>query len=80
MHKVIRVKKVSKDSVIIGYICIHLRMTGQLQTQLTDKDNKKHFTAKISFQNGEKLYFKDYIYILIQYCTFIIYIQCIINT
>ena len=29
---------------------------------------------------ASKLYFKDYIYILIQYCTFIIYIQCIINT
>ena len=43
-----------------GFICIHLRMTGQLQTQLTDQDNQKHFTAKISLQNGEKLYFKDY--------------------
>ena len=43
-----------------GFICIHLRMTGQLQTQLTDQDNKKHFTAIISLQNGEKLYFKDY--------------------
>ena len=29
---------------------------------------------------ASKLYFKDYIYILIQYCTFIIYIQYIINT
>ena len=43
-----------------GFLCIHLRMTGQLQTQLTHQDNKKHFTAKISMQNGEELYFKDY--------------------
>ena len=43
-----------------GFLCIHLRMTGQLQTQLTHQDNKKHFTAKISLQNGKELYFKDY--------------------
>ena len=43
-----------------GFLCIHLRMTGQLQTQLTNQDNKKHFTAKISMQNGKELYFKDY--------------------
>ena len=43
-----------------GFLCIHLRMTGQLQTQLTSQDNKKHFTAKISIQNGKELYFKDY--------------------
>ena len=43
-----------------GFLCIHLRMTGQLQTKLTHQDNKKHFTAKISMQNGKELYFKDY--------------------
>ena len=43
-----------------GFLCIHLRMTGQLQTQLTNQDNKKHFTAKIDMQNGKELYFKDY--------------------
>ena len=43
-----------------AYLCIHLRMTGQLKTELTKDDNKKHFTAQIQFKNGKKLLFKDY--------------------
>ena len=43
-----------------AYLCIHLRMTGQLKTELSNTDNKKHFTVQIQFKNGEKLLFKDY--------------------
>ena len=43
-----------------AYLCIHLRMTGQLKTELSNGDNKKHFTVQIQFKNGEKLLFKDY--------------------
>jgi formamidopyrimidine-DNA glycosylase len=43
-----------------GYLCIHLRMTGQLQLGCTPNDNPKHFTALISLTDKSKIYFKDY--------------------
>ena len=43
-----------------AYLCIHLRMTGQLKTKLEEDDDKKHFSVQIQFKNGEKLLFKDY--------------------
>ncbi|MFQ6612660.1 MAG: DNA-formamidopyrimidine glycosylase [Fidelibacterota bacterium] len=43
-----------------GYLCIHLRMTGRLMANFSDRDNPKHFTARLSFTDGTSLYFKDY--------------------
>jgi len=43
-----------------GYLCIHLRMTGQLQLNETPNDNHKHFTALITLTDKSKIYFKDY--------------------
>lgn len=43
-----------------GHLCIHLRMTGQLQVGNSINDNPKHFTALIKLKNKSKIYFKDY--------------------
>ena len=43
-----------------GHLCIHLRMTGQLQIGRSMNDNPKHFTALIYLENKSKVYFKDY--------------------
>jgi len=43
-----------------GYISIHLRMTGQLMANVGREDKARHFTARLIFQNGGALYFKDY--------------------
>ena len=43
-----------------GHLCIHLRMTGQLQVGSNLNDNTKHFTALINLKNKSKIYFKDY--------------------
>ena len=43
-----------------GHLCIHLRMTGQLQIGNSKNDNPKHFTALINLKNNSKIYFKDY--------------------
>ena len=34
-----------------AYLCIHLRMTGQLKTKLEEDDDKKHFSVQIQFKN-----------------------------
>ena len=34
-----------------GHLCIHLRMTGQLQVGNSINDNPKHFTALIKLKN-----------------------------
>ena len=43
-----------------GYLAIHLRMTGRLQTKINKTDQLKHFTVLMKFENGTNLYFKDY--------------------
>ena len=43
-----------------GHLCIHLRMTGQLQMEIDDADQMKYCSAAIIFSNGKKLFFKDY--------------------
>ncbi|MBT3737821.1 MAG: bifunctional DNA-formamidopyrimidine glycosylase/DNA-(apurinic or apyrimidinic site) lyase [Candidatus Marinimicrobia bacterium] len=43
-----------------GHLCIHLRMTGQLQVGCNKTDNTNHFTALINLKNKSKIYFKDY--------------------
>jgi formamidopyrimidine-DNA glycosylase len=43
-----------------GYISIHLRMTGRLMASVDKADKAHHFTARLIFQNGAALYFKDY--------------------
>ena len=46
--------------IVNGHLCIHLRMTGQLQLGSTANDNPRHFTALISLKNKSNIYFKDY--------------------
>ena len=46
--------------VAYGHLCIHLRMTGQLQKGLGKEDNPKHYTALMTLVNGCEVYFKDY--------------------
>ena len=46
--------------VAYGHLCIHLRMTGQLQEGLGKEDNLKHYTALMALVNGCEVYFKDY--------------------
>lgn len=43
-----------------GYLCIHLRMTGQLQMNIDEADNLKHCSFAIFFKSGKSVYFKDY--------------------
>ncbi|MBC8401981.1 MAG: DNA-formamidopyrimidine glycosylase [Candidatus Marinimicrobia bacterium] len=44
----------------IGFLLIHLRMTGRLLTKLGKNDKLKHITATVVFKDGSNLYFKDY--------------------
>ena len=44
----------------IGFLLIHLRMTGRLLFELSQNDNPKHLTVIINFDDGTQLYFKDY--------------------
>ena len=44
----------------MGFMLIHLRMTGRLLLTLTADDKQKHLTATINFTDGTALYFKDY--------------------
>ncbi|MBC8402811.1 MAG: DNA-formamidopyrimidine glycosylase [Candidatus Marinimicrobia bacterium] len=44
----------------IGFLLIHLRMTGRLLTKLGKSDKLKHVTATVVFKDGSNLYFKDY--------------------
>ena len=74
-HSVFELNKIIKGQSIIdiqrrgkyiifdlnkGHLCIHLRMTGQLQMEIDDADQMKHCSAVIIFSNGKKLFFKDY--------------------
>ena len=43
-----------------GYLCIHLRMTGQLQMDISEADGLKHCSFAIFFESGKSVYFKDY--------------------
>ena len=43
-----------------GYLCIHLRMTGQLQMDMSEADSLKHCSFAIFFKSGKSVYFKDY--------------------
>lgn len=43
-----------------GHLLIHLRMTGRLIPSLSPDDNPRHITARIDFEDGTRLYFKDY--------------------
>jgi len=43
-----------------GYLCIHLRMTGQLQMDINEADSLKHYSFAIFFKSGKSVYFKDY--------------------
>ena len=43
-----------------GYLCIHLRMTGQLQESLDRSVKNKHCSFAIHLENGKTIYFKDY--------------------
>ena len=43
-----------------GYICIHLRMTGQLQMDIDEAENMKHYSFAIFFESGKSTYFRDY--------------------
>jgi formamidopyrimidine-DNA glycosylase len=42
-----------------GTLCVHLRMTGRLQTSINPKLDKKYVTAWINFNDQSKLYFRD---------------------
>jgi len=44
----------------LGYLLIHLRMTGRLLLHLSEDDKHKHLTAIIYFTDKSSLYFKDY--------------------
>jgi len=44
----------------IGFLLIHLRMTGRLLLKLSENDKQKHLTAIIHFTDKSSLYFKDY--------------------
>jgi len=62
-QKIIRVRRRGKFIVwnlTEGNVFIHLRMTGRLITNLTERDNPKHLTAAFQFSDGSNLYFKDY--------------------
>tara|TARA_Y100000748_G_scaffold96247_1_gene80281 strand:+ start:3514 stop:4332 length:819 start_codon:yes stop_codon:yes gene_type:complete len=43
-----------------GYLCIHLRMTGQLQMDIREADSLKHCSFAIFFESGKSVYFRDY--------------------
>lgn len=43
-----------------GYLCIHLRMTGQLQEGLDSFVADKHCSFAIHLNKGKTIYFKDY--------------------
>ena len=43
-----------------GYLCIHLRMTGQLQMDMDDVGSVKHYSFAIFFDSGKSIYFRDY--------------------
>ena len=43
-----------------GYLCIHLRMTGQLQMDMDDSGSMKHYSFAIFFDSGKSIYFRDY--------------------
>ena len=43
-----------------GFLCIHLRMTGQLQMDMKQADSVKHCSFAIFFESGKSVYFKDY--------------------
>ena len=43
-----------------GHLCIHLRMTGQLQMDINEADSLKHYSFAIFFKSGKSVYFKDY--------------------
>lgn len=43
-----------------GYMCIHLRMTGQLQMDIDETDGMKHYSFAIFFESGKRIYFRDY--------------------
>ncbi|MFH1853309.1 MAG: DNA-formamidopyrimidine glycosylase [Candidatus Neomarinimicrobiota bacterium] len=47
-------------SLDTGFILIHLRMTGRLLSRLGENDKPQHVTITINFQDGSKLFFKDY--------------------
>jgi len=44
----------------VGYLLIHLRMTGRLLFKLGEEDKPRHLTAKICCMDNTILYFKDY--------------------
>lgn len=44
----------------VGYVLIHLRMTGRLITKLNKDDKPQHLTAIFNFKDNTNLYFKDY--------------------
>ena len=43
-----------------GYLCIHLRMTGQLQMDIDEADTTKHYSFAIFFESSKAIYFRDY--------------------
>ena len=43
-----------------GHLSIHLRMTGQLLSEITKDETLKHISASIFLENGKRIFFKDY--------------------
>lgn len=43
----------------VGYLIVHLRMTGRMSTRPPAPDREKYITVQLDFESGNSLYFED---------------------
>ena len=59
IHKIWRRGKYIIFNLDEGYLLFHLRMTGRLILQLPIAEDIKYVSAKLTFQDGSELFFRD---------------------